>query len=66
MVHICSSLSLSLCKPSDLLNPTFTPLKHFNTSHKDHLQFVKDKEELIARVLLDYKTQLVQDRVLNA
>ena len=36
------------------------------TSHKDYLQLLKDKAEFLARILLDYKKQLRQDRLLNA
>ena len=59
-------LNWSLCANHwDLLNFTL-PHEVFTTSHKDHVQFITENAEFIVGILLDYKTQLAQDAVLNA
>ena len=45
-------------KPQDILNLSFPASDQLIPSHKDYLQLLKDKVEIIAGILLDYKTKL--------
>ena len=58
--------SVFVRNPMDLLNLTYSPLEQLANIHKDCLQLLKGKAELVAGILLDYKTQKVQDTFLNA
>ena len=55
-----------VCKPQDLLNIAFSQLEKFANTHKNNLQVLKEKAKFIPGILLDYKTQQIQDRVPNA
>ena len=50
----------------DLLNLIFPQIGQFASVCKDNFPLLKHKAEFIAGILLDYKTQMTQDRVLNA
>ena len=54
-----------VCKPPDVLNKAFPPLEQFVSSTINYLQLLKEKAELIASILIDYKTQMAQDKILN-
>ena len=47
------------------MNLGFPPLEQYANTHKDYPQLLKDKPEFIAPILLNYKIQQVQDRVLK-
>ena len=62
-----STIHLVLCtKIMDLLNLIFPLLEQITASYSSYLFLLKGKAEFIKSILLDYKTQLIQDRVLDA